>query len=810
MLFKSKYEGIDKACNTTSSPTIKYSYTYDLLGRIDSQTARIGASNYVQSQSYDSYSRPHITTYPQGTESVAAKTQYNSYGYQYKTSRVSDNYLLSEVQSMNSRGQVTIMKNGNLVTTEYGYDAQTGWMDTIDVAKGSALLHYLDVGHDLRGNVKTRRSHYASSTGIGSDFTERYAYDILNRLRTRTIGVVAGANALPSAFKTTQAYNYDNWGNFTFKTGAGYYKYDTTKVHKLLGVYANPNFTGTKYAFGYDANGNVTTDGTRAFNYDSFDKPTRIAKGNATSDMKYGVDRELYYKDDNYIENGKNVRYRRYYMGAYEKVVRTGGNGNMTEHKYNIGNALLTYRAGSNTTSFVHKDNQGSVISTTDHLGKVTSQAIYDPFGKQSEVYRSSAYITTYPPITDIGYTGHKQMNHVDIIHMGGRIYDPILGRFLQADPFIQAPKDSQNYNRYSYVMNNPMSYTDPSGFGAWSKFRDNILEPVVAIAISVWTVGGAAGYGLSWAGFGIAAAGGAATGFVLTGTLKGALTGAFSAAAFFGVGQTFGLASGDNLLAAKHGIGTGGIYDFGGLGLTLGQIAGQISSHAALGGAIADLNGGKFGHGFFSAGFTKAAGGTLLPSGRENVFKGAIASAVIGGTTSRISGGKFTNGARTGAFQYLFNQASKSIEPGGRLNPVGEKFLGAVVTKVNGQWMYVPIEMVADIKLAEATRTSIGEYTRTTNEDVAKGLSYTGGVLATIGTGGWAYLGWATLGGAAWLDPTIQNQIGAVTGPFSKLMGPLDEVFYPGTQTLETTINNVGHINDAVTFACDIPLKCN
>jgi hypothetical protein len=48
---------------------------------------------------------------------------------------------------------------------------------------------------------------------------------------------------------------------------------------------------------------------------------------------------------------------------------------------------------------------------------------------------------------------------------MNGRIYDPTLGRFLQADPHVQAPMNSQSYNRYSYVLNNPMSYTDPSGY---------------------------------------------------------------------------------------------------------------------------------------------------------------------------------------------------------------------------------------------------------------------------------------------------------------------------------------------------------
>lgn len=56
---------------------------------------------------------------------------------------------------------------------------------------------------------------------------------------------------------------------------------------------------------------------------------------------------------------------------------------------------------------------------------------------------------------------------------MNGRIYDPTLGRFLQADPHIQAPNNTQSYNRYSYVLNNPMSYTDPSGyfFKALGKF---------------------------------------------------------------------------------------------------------------------------------------------------------------------------------------------------------------------------------------------------------------------------------------------------------------------------------------------------
>jgi RHS repeat-associated protein len=664
LLSKTKYAGKSVSCNSPPVPDIQKRYEYDDFGRVKKQTTQIGYTQYHQLQTYDSFSRPNVTTFPTGTVSVASKAHYNSYGYPYKTSRVSDGYSLSEVITMNSRGQVTEMKNGNNVTSTYGHDSQTGWLDVINVAKSSTLLHHLDISHDVRGNVTSKRSNYAASSGIGSDFTETYSYDALNRLRTRNIGYTAGSNSLPAAFKGEHSYTYDNWGNFKFKTGAGHYKYHATKVHQLVGVYSNYSnsvFTGSKYSFTYDANGNVEADGTRTFTYASFDKPTRITKGTATSDMSYGVDRELYYKDDTTIENGASVRYRRYYIGAYEKVVRTGGNGNMTEHKYNIGNAVLTYRSGSNTKSFVHHDNQGSVIATTDHLGQVATQDIYDPFGKQSEVYRAPVYITTLPPITDRGYTGHKQMNHVDIIHMNGRIYDPTIGRFMQADPFIQAPNNSQNYNRYSYVLNNPMSYTDPSGYffkKLWQATTGNILRAIAKVPI----LNTAINVGLNfipgcqvWC----SAAFSAATTYAVTGSLKAAFTsGAITAAtayAFSEVGSHF------------NGLDGSGSINFGGNMLTSGQVAQQITAHALVGGVSSSLQGGKFGHGFFSAGVTKGIGGAFLPGGDNlssgEIAQGTVVSAVIGGTASKISGGKFANGAQTGAFQYLFNQAGESLK---------------------------------------------------------------------------------------------------------------------------------------------------
>ena len=70
-------------------------------------------------------------------------------------------------------------------------------------------------------------------------------------------------------------------------------------------------------------------------------------------------------------------------------------------------------------------------------------------------------------PTTSDGFTGHEMLDDFGLIHMSGRVYDPQIGRFLSADPLVQAPDNSQSYNRYSYVWNNPLSMVDPSGYEA-------------------------------------------------------------------------------------------------------------------------------------------------------------------------------------------------------------------------------------------------------------------------------------------------------------------------------------------------------
>ena len=152
------------------------------------------------------------------------------------------------------------------------------------------------------------------------------------------------------------------------------------------------------------------------------------------------------------------------------------------------------------------------------------------------------------------------------------------------------------------------------------------------------------------------AARGGFASAFVAAGSLRAGLWGALSAAVFWGIRTGF---SKTRTVGTEQSLSPGTavktIREAGGSSLA------KVAAHAAAGGTLNTLQGGKFGHGFLSAGVTEALspaiGAASSGGGAGGVVAGTVASAVVGGTVSELSGGKFGNGAQTGAFQFLFNQ---------------------------------------------------------------------------------------------------------------------------------------------------------
>ncbi|KKO47553.1 hypothetical protein VT06_16395, partial [Arsukibacterium sp. MJ3] len=225
------------------------------------------------------------------------------------------------------------------------------------------------------------------------------------------------------------------------------------------------------------------------------------------------------------------------------------------------------------------------------------------------------------------------------------------------ADPFVQAPGNLQSYNRYSYVMNNPMSYTDPSGY-IFKKINKALGKFAPVFGIALMFVPGMQ----AWAAQSLlhAAATGFLVGGVSTGSLRGAVIGAITGAAFHQVGSHFGSKFGEFSEAS------------------LGQQAQWAGGHAVVGGISSSLSGGKFGHGFFSAGFTKFSMGNA-GFDYKNTSASAVAgrvsiAAIIGGTASVISGGKFANGAQTAAMAQLLNaEASTKNKLNNMMSRIGK-----------------------------------------------------------------------------------------------------------------------------------------
>jgi RHS repeat-associated protein len=311
--------------------------------------------------------------------------------------------------------------------------------------------------------------------------------------------------------------------------------------------------------------------------------------------------------------------------------------------------------------SYLVKDHLGSVRAVLNEDGKILDRFRYDPWGLriENEGYRFRSVRQ--------GFTGHDMLDNVGLIHMGGRVYDPLLGRFLSADPFIQAPYFSQSYNRYAYVLNNPLVLVDPSGyfFGGIGDFLGGIVGGIGNVFGSV--VDAVVGKPLAWVGEQLAKGGrwleqnwqtvaiialavviGPASTWYIA-ALKGAAIGGLSAALHGGGPDEIlrGALIGGATAGAFHGVGTAGIEN---------EVL-AAGAHGTVGGISSVAQGGTFESGFLTAAITKASG-SLVPEGSSQALQ-VTSAAIVGGVTSVISGGSFENGAITGAFSRLFNDCS-------------------------------------------------------------------------------------------------------------------------------------------------------
>jgi RHS repeat-associated protein len=117
------------------------------------------------------------------------------------------------------------------------------------------------------------------------------------------------------------------------------------------------------------------------------------------------------------------------------------------------------------TTRYFHTDNLGSIAVITDETGAVVERDGYDAWGKRRFPTGADDPTGSLTSQATRGFTGQEELADVGLVHLNGRVYDPLIARMTSADPMVPDPMNGQTWNRYSYVINNPLAFTDPSGY---------------------------------------------------------------------------------------------------------------------------------------------------------------------------------------------------------------------------------------------------------------------------------------------------------------------------------------------------------
>jgi RHS repeat-associated protein len=434
-------------------------FQYDAAARVTQTTTTIdGTAYHVQTQYDGNFGRPKALQYPEN--GVVVELQYNAQGYLSKELNAQSGFVYREVTAQDNLGNIqnALINDGGLAGT-YLYHGSSGQMLSTWVKQGNEHKHYLDYQlYDSYGNLLTQNN------GI-SNATETFHYDSLHRLDDSSLSL--------SGFSSNIDYAYDVVGNLQKKSdysadSANAYTY-VANSNKLQKVTLKDSSTVT---FGYDLKGNQThRNNNQEVSYNSFNKPLTISKNASNIKLAYGADLARYKQVR--VVDGKTIT-THYIDKLYEVEIEGAKH---TRKSYISDVAILTSSDTSGQSiAFTHRDRLGSAATMTDHNNAVVSRRHFDPFGKPRAGDWSSLdsfglkaqlseNLLDAVMATRRGFTDHEHLDEAELIHMNGRVYDYNVGRFMSVDPYIQAPGNSQSINPYSYIMNNPLSGTDPTGY---------------------------------------------------------------------------------------------------------------------------------------------------------------------------------------------------------------------------------------------------------------------------------------------------------------------------------------------------------
>ena len=378
--------------------------------------------------------------------------------------KLDDGRSVWKLTEENDLGQAQRVETGNLVRN-YSH-TKTGLPLVYNyghVISDHTFLPNFDISYDFDVQTNNLLSRfYGRHRRI-----ERFSYDDLNRLEK--IRYYAHGSSMV----------YSANGNIVQKKNVGDMSYvNAAKPYQLTAVVPSNKTMPLR---------------DQHISYTSFMRPERIEENGYTASFDYNADADRVRMN---VTHGAEQLLTRYYIGKnYECDIDSTGN---EKERLYIGgdaysaSAVLVSRNGNEGCIYqIMRDYQGSIVYLTYNDGYLMQELEYDAWGRLRSLFSCKYYEEGKEPelLLGRGYCGHEHLPWFGLINMNARLYDPILGRFLSPDPYVQMPDFTQNFNRYSYCLNNPLKYTDEDGKFFFTIFNA-VKDFLVNTFVNVWTQG--------------------------------------------------------------------------------------------------------------------------------------------------------------------------------------------------------------------------------------------------------------------------------------------------------------------------------
>ena len=414
-----------------------YRYEYNGLKQLVQTTETNPQAVFTKNYTYDSFGRvqQETTTAQTAGKRVSSAVQYRYENGELIEMKTPSGATLWKLSGSNEYGQPLSLYKGK---TQENFQYNSHFPKTQTVQREDTPLNVLQYDFNTQRGLLNHRTYSFYNQ------KEEFAYDTTDRL-TRW------GNA---------THQYDERGRITENSAIGTYEYthNSYQQQKLT-----TNEAGETY---------LEKHPLPTVRYNTFKAPEQIyVKDKERISYEYNAfgERSHCYYGNAEVEKAKRPLLKHYsHDGSVEIVCNKTDNSN--KFVFYLGGdaysapAILISDGETQKLYYLHRDYLGSIVMLTDEDGNIAERRHFDPWGQPIKVEDGAGNTLDKLTLLDRGFTAHEHLQTVGLIHMNGRLYDPALHRFLQPDNYVQDPFNTQNFNRYGYVLNNPLLYTDPTG----------------------------------------------------------------------------------------------------------------------------------------------------------------------------------------------------------------------------------------------------------------------------------------------------------------------------------------------------------